>query len=562
MKKIVALAAALLLTAHVASAQITIDVKTDMTKGVVTVNGKCDTPGDYIYLQVLKPGKSVEDLSDSDLTAGLFYTDDTNAGTNSEYSIEIAVDDAPSGDYLFRIRAKSEPGFVEKSVNIIGLAEINDMLDTINNAQSDSDDDLVKLVNDDFIYNILGVEDKLVSFATNRSLVCENIYNAKVEAPYTVDKLTDLKELIRESMVVSVINMHNLNSQMLMNEYADEISFRGDTAADKVYDEIFNENQKSGFMQSIGDGNLKSYEQLCSIYPEEVFFYAVKNCAWQFLAGIVKNYSEKLPEIKIDEYEALKDSHGAAELVTGKDFLSFPDFIQAFNDAVKTQKDKENQTNVEQDDGNNGNGGSGGSGGGNRTAEVAPSVPVEIPKVEEVVFNDIESVPWAAEAIKNLASKQIICGVEVGVFAPDNTITREEFLKIFVGAFDLYQEFAKCNFDDVDKNAWYYPYIATACESGMVSGIGNNLFGTGRNITRQEVCLILYRNMKDKLPLKYSEDMKVKFSDTENLSAEAAEAVTVLSYNGIINGIGNGNFAPYDNMTRAQAAVIINNAIK
>ena len=126
----------------------------------------------------------------------------------------------------------------------------------------------------------------------------------------------------------------------------------------------------------------------------------------------------------------------------------------------------------------------------------------------------------------------------------------------------MYQEFAKCNFDDVDKNAWYYPYIATACESGMVSGIGNNLFGTGRNITRQEVCLILYRNMKDKLPLKYSEDMKVKFSDTENLSAEAAEAVTVLSYNGIINGIGNGNFAPYDNMTRAQAAVIINNAIK
>ncbi|MBQ7901996.1 MAG: S-layer homology domain-containing protein, partial [Clostridia bacterium] len=75
------------------------------------------------------------------------------------------------------------------------------------------------------------------------------------------------------------------------------------------------------------------------------------------------------------------------------------------------------------------------------------------------------------------------------------------------------------------------------------------------------VCRKITSKNKDYSPV-YSEDMKNKFSDTENLSAEAAEAITVLSNNRIINGTGDGLFAPYDNMTRAQAAVIIHNAIK
>ena len=51
--------------------------------------------------------------------------------------------------------------------------------------------------------------------------------------------------------------------------------------------------------------------------------------------------------------------------------------------------------------------------------------------------------------------------------------------------------------------------------------------------------------------------LHTQFNDDEEISDYAKSAISFLSAMGIINGVGDNNFAPKDNATRAQAAVII-----
>ncbi|WP_154669413.1 S-layer homology domain-containing protein [Ruminiclostridium cellobioparum] len=54
----------------------------------------------------------------------------------------------------------------------------------------------------------------------------------------------------------------------------------------------------------------------------------------------------------------------------------------------------------------------------------------------------------------------------------------------------------------------------------------------------------------------------VQFKDSSMISSYAVNAISAMRKSGIINGVGNDNFAPKNNATRAQAAVIIYQVFK
>ena len=70
-----------------------------------------------------------------------------------------------------------------------------------------------------------------------------------------------------------------------------------------------------------------------------------------------------------------------------------------------------------------------------------------------------------------------------------------------------------------------------------------------QNITREQFCEMAVA-LYEKLAWREIEDRKT-FSDTNNPSVEKLAAI------GVINGVGNGKFAPKSNLNRAQAAVIL-----
>ena len=170
------------------------------------------------------------------------------------------------------------------------------------------------------------------------------------------------------------------------------------------------------------------------------------------------------------------------------------------------------------------------------------------------LFSDIASVSWAKEAIESLAARGVISGKAQGIFAPNDNVTRAEFVKILVGAFSLTDANSNASFADVPQSHWAYKYIATASSKGIVNGIGNGMFGTDSNITRQDIAVLCYRLATSK-GAQFTQSGE--FADESVISAYAKEAASKLKGAGIINGKESNNFDPVSFATRAEAAKII-----
>lgn len=179
--------------------------------------------------------------------------------------------------------------------------------------------------------------------------------------------------------------------------------------------------------------------------------------------------------------------------------------------------------------------------------------------VTEEIFSDLDSVPWAVNAVNSLAKKGIISGTGDKTFSPDKPITRNEFVKMIVSAFDIELTDEAVSYDDIAAEDWSAKYIAAAVKAGIISGIDDNNFGNGMNITRQDTAVIAERIMNYKqIELKSS---SLSFHDANEISEYALDAVAKIIYSGIMSGVDSKNFAPNGNTTRAMAAVIIYNLL-
>ena len=207
-------------------------------------------------------------------------------------------------------------------------------------------------------------------------------------------------------------------------------------------------------------------------------------------------------------------------------------------------------------------GGSGGSSGGVKGGgafAIGGGASTGNTALSNSIFADLPLNHWAYADIKALAEKKIIAGKSASSFEPEASITREEFVKIAVLAFSYYDENAETGLSDVDSNAWYYRYVASAEKNGIIKGRGENEFGIGGNITRQEMAVMLYRIASEKgmsFENKYTD-----FADYDKISEYAYDAVAYMSGAGIINGMENNTFNPDMPATRAQAAKLINSMI-
>lgn len=178
--------------------------------------------------------------------------------------------------------------------------------------------------------------------------------------------------------------------------------------------------------------------------------------------------------------------------------------------------------------------------------------------VPEISFQDVPSDAWYAEYVTYLAEKSIVSGKTANTFAPNDFVTRAEFVKIIAGVAGAdVASAAGFSFSDVDAGAWYAPYVAWAAENGIVTGSGDK-FNPNSRITRQDMAVIIDRYVEKLAPKKLENvNDKVDFTDNSSISSYAADAVASMQQAGIISGKGANNFAPKDNATRAEACKML-----
>jgi len=171
----------------------------------------------------------------------------------------------------------------------------------------------------------------------------------------------------------------------------------------------------------------------------------------------------------------------------------------------------------------------------------------------ERIFSDLPKDHWAYDYVMTLVSGGYLDGVSETEFAPEDNVTREQFAKMLVSARNVYNEDMECDFTDVERDHWAYSYIASAVNAGIISGYEDGTFGLGKNITRQEMAVMVAR-AKPNLPERIS---AITFKDSDEISDWAALAVTKVQKADIINGMPDGSFSPKADATRSQAAKII-----
>jgi hypothetical protein len=168
-------------------------------------------------------------------------------------------------------------------------------------------------------------------------------------------------------------------------------------------------------------------------------------------------------------------------------------------------------------------------------------------------FADLPPTHWAYEYVMALAGRGVLSGISETEFAPDAEVTREQFARMLTLALGIYDETTVCDFPDLPESHWAYASVASAVRAGVILGYGDGSFGTGRNISRQEMAAMVSRaNLS--LPETWP---AADFTDSDQIADWAKEAVTKMQRANMINGFEDGSFRPNDNATRAQAAKII-----
>ena len=201
-------------------------------------------------------------------------------------------------------------------------------------------------------------------------------------------------------------------------------------------------------------------------------------------------------------------------------------------------------------------GGKTGGGGSSSPAVMPPTISSTSEPAEKALFTDVEQSHWAYGAIKNLKDAGIIDGVGNGSFEPDSAVTREQFLKMLLiaGKVTVQGNTEFVEFFDVRPGEWYFDYVSAARREGIVNGISDTLFGIGRNISRQDMSVMIWRVLNG-IGME-SRSNVAHFADHGDISEYAAEAVYKLKALGIVQGYDN-MFNPTDNLTRAEAAAVI-----
>ncbi|RWZ59150.1 S-layer protein [Halobacillus fulvus] len=178
------------------------------------------------------------------------------------------------------------------------------------------------------------------------------------------------------------------------------------------------------------------------------------------------------------------------------------------------------------------------------------------------------------EEMRYLIKEGIMKGYGDNTYLPDKPVRRSEFTAFLTRALDLELKAAgdfsiaevseAPSYSDVQPGEWFYPAVNAASTHGLVNGYPNNTFRPHREITRQEMAVMILRAVELKGVV--SEKAPLNFTDADEIQDIYVEAVQRLIDLGLLTGKkasdGKLFFDPYAQTTRSQTAGVIVRMLK
>ena len=510
--------------------------------------------GDPITVEILNIGADVADddteYTKNKLLNDYVYITQVPADANGGYKLTADMQDRESGFYTMRVNGKA----TEMRVFFATLNDKLDVLDEIllycEGSKTQAVVDIEKLLDsknpDSRVINMFNVIDPYTT-SVDATALAEILYTLVKEDESVLNDADMFKKALTKSVHIAALNEGKGN----IEDYGAELGL------DSEYLAIY-KTQLSAAVKA----------EFASDYIKGKKLYAVKDITDAFKEGVIVGYTESFDantdvkfvidkfgttinvnETKFDKLKTQNKTKLYEYIIDKAPYNSSADLAKAINNKVEDLLDDQNS---------GGGGGGGGGGSGGSSGGLSGYTPIVAGgKDDTEVFSDMANHAWAKEAVEELNSLGVVTGVGGDMFAPGRQITREEMLTMLLRAYGVNPGNSTSDkFADVDASSWYAPYVAKGLELGVTTGISETEFGVGKYITRQEAATMANR-IAEAFGVKFTLDTQT-FADDDSIASWAKDSVYKLKNAKVINGMGDGIFAPANTCTRAEAAVIIN----
>ena len=523
----------------------------DLEKNTVTIHGI--TPSQ-------KEGKAVS-AAIYDATERLMYIGEVLTNKDGYFALNVPIDESSmqiSGYLTIKLGGDD---FDE-------LVEINDLYYPLESTRQEFVNKLKNAKDQSEVLELLkDAECELsINFAPFKEIMSDNAAAEKLAARiYKIrnelseitasdsaasEKITKAQTIIKQQSVLACFEEKKTDTVSTNGEllYDDIMSY---SSIDKngvtlyaLYGANISAAGKNAVVQEFSGKVYAAPEALLSDFAKAVMLNALKNPAQSGVGHVAKALTKEnadLVGMNITKYLNLSDTSDADKAIANMNITKLSDVTDYINGLPDGSYSKPG-------------GGKSSSSSSDKSSGVTivPTAP-EKDNTEKSRFDDVDESHWAYEAIEALAEKNIINGKSERTFAPNDTITRAEFVKLLCTFNGIETEENEQIFDDVDIDAWYAPYVFAAYKSGLVSGVSDKLFAPKNTISRQDICTLLYR--ADKSEYKGEAD----FADKEQIAPYAKDAIGYCYEKGIVKGFSDNTFRPAAGCTRAQAAAMIYN---
>lgn len=542
------------MTAYASGGDLSCDI--DLAAKELTVTGS--TGGETTYaLLVLNPG----------------YTPETAAADGNYQGVQVQYEGKSDG--TFRVKFPLNTDLIQQSgvMNVyVSYEGISSPLHTTAYYASEEE---IKTAMNDFIgisdmtntNDIVAVLDKVSSELSFDSDIYQAIDKTELAArakkyvqenDLSENDYAEVKAEMKAQILLSAY--HQIKSDLLVKNdrllYAEELGFSKMDEANRltVYGTYMTNINAVG-MQNVNQALMgKQYDSLADIQKEFAAAAVVEG-----VRNYVKSGTGHISSILRSNAEYVGLDLRSYTATAAKDAQ-----IKTANASTLAELQKVIDTPVSETGSGGGSGGSsgGGSSGRGNTAINLPETPDGDQMVSEIerdvyALVDMTDYGWADEAVKALMRKGIISIPDDPKYRPGDFVTREEAVKLLVAAFEIETSSEDSGFIDVSAEDWSAKYISAAKQAGIVTGVTEDLFDKTAFISREDMAVMIMRCLTYKQTELSAEQDELSFTDGDEIASYAKEAVAKLTSAGVINGMGEGRFAPKESCTRAQCAVLL-----
>jgi len=529
----------------------------DKEPGVMNIEAKASSKENVLF-QVVPQGTDISGITDADIAAKVKYYRSVDADGNGIIKFGFKLNGA--GAYTLYSRFENDEAVKKNDFYYVTKAEYQDIIDRLNGA-SDNDGFYSILTNPlDTSFLPSGIDNlKALNFETdlsgtiNLKKASDMLYNSA----HALDKDDTEKNMALFNACVGIEGIIENKSSNIF-PYLKSFLCNDTDFTEYAKKHINTENEEEYFTQK-----LKSEMGSASVAkPEDIIPYAKRALvltAVRFPEGAGSNVYEimnKYSSVFSSSILPLRRENAIYNALKGNVYDSISSLESAYSTIVASLRSETYTTP-----------GGGGGGSGNNAAILSGgagsissgSAIANVPQNNRLglKFEDLDGVDWAYSAISELFEKGIIAGYNEYKFKPNDSVKREEFVKMIVCCLNLENEDYQSVFQDVAGD-WSEKYVSIAYNHKLVNGIGEGLFGKGREIARQDMAVMVYNALISRGYVPAGAD----YTFYDECSDYARIAISELSTLGIINGMGDGIFNPHGASTRAQAAVIISRALK